>query len=84
RTRFKDVKVLFFVGFSDDMIPVGMQAPGIVNTRERKKIEQMGIAHAPSGTKKAANDLYYLYLIFTKPSEKLFFTYSESGGDSKS
>lgn len=83
RTRLKDVKVLFFVGFSDDMIPGGMQAPGIVNTRERKKIEQMGIALAPSGTKKAANDLFYLYLIFTKPSERLFFTYSESGGDSK-
>lgn len=79
RTRLKDIKVLFFVGFSDDMVPGGVQAPGIVNTRERKKIEQMGITLAPAGNKKAANDLYYLYLIFTKPSEKLFFTYSETG-----
>ena len=78
RTRLKDIKVLFFVGISDDMVPGGMQAPGIVNTRERKKIEQMGIPLAPAGNTKAANDLYYLYLIFTKPSEKLYFTYSEN------
>lgn len=78
RTRLKDIKVLFFMGFSDDMVPGGLPSPGLVNTRERKKIEQMGITLAPSGSKKAANDLFYLYLIFTKPTEKLFFTYSES------
>lgn len=85
RTRLKDVKVLFFMGFSDDMEPEVMKAPGIVNVRERKKIEQMGITLAPTGTKKAANDLFYLYLNFTKPSEKLIFTYSESssGGEGR-
>lgn len=85
RTRLKDIKVLFFVGFSDDMVPGGIQAPGIVNTHERKKIEQMGITLAPAGNKKAANDLFYLYLIFTKPSDKLFFTYSETsaGGEGR-
>lgn len=28
-----------------------------------------------------ANDLYYLYINFTKPSEKLIFTYSRSAAD---
>lgn len=85
RTRLRDVKVLFFVGFSDDIVPGGMQPPGIVNARERRKIEQMGITLAPTGNKKAANDLFYLYLNFTKPSEKLIFTYSESsaGGEGR-
>ncbi|MCM1245196.1 MAG: PD-(D/E)XK nuclease family protein [Roseburia sp.] len=83
RTRLKDIKVLFFVGFSDDLVPGKMQPPGIINARERRKIEQMGISLAPSGRKKAANDLFYLYLNFTKPSDKLIFTYSESnaGGE---
>lgn len=76
RTRLKDIKVLFFVGFSDDIIPGKSQGPGIVNTRERRKIGQMGITLAPTGSRKAADDLFYLYLIFTKPSEKLVFTYS--------
>lgn len=85
RTRLKDVKVLFFVGFSDDMVPGGMQPPGIVNTRERRKIEQMGISLAPAGAQKAANDLFYLYLNVTKPSQKLIFTYSQTsaGGESR-
>lgn len=85
RTRLKDVKVLFFVGFSDDIVPGKLQPPGIVNSRERRKIEQMGISLAPAGNKKAANDLFYLYLNFTKPSEKLIFTYSESnaGGEGR-
>ncbi len=85
RTRLKDVKILFFMGFSDDMVPGGIPAPGIVNSRERKKIEEIGIALAPFGNKKAANDLFYLYLNMTKPSEKLIFTYSESsaGGEGR-
>ncbi len=85
RTRLKDIRVLFFVGFSDDLVPGKLQPPGIVNTRERRKIEQLGISLAPAGNKKAANDLFYLYLIFTKPSEKLIFTYSESdvGGEGR-
>lgn len=76
RTRLKDIKVLFFVGFSDDIVPGKSQGPGIVNMRERRKIGQMGITLAPTGSRKAADDLFYLYLIFTKPSEKLVFTYS--------
>lgn len=85
RTRLKDVKILFFMGFSDDRIPGGMAAPGIVNLRERKCIEEMGITLAPFGSKKAANDLYYLYLNLTKPSEKLILTYSENsaGGEAR-
>lgn len=85
RTRLKDIKVLFFVGFCDDLVPGKMQSPGIINARERRKIEQMGISLAPSGRKKAANDLFYLYLNFTKPSEKLIFTYSEgsAGGETR-
>ncbi len=79
RTRLKDIRVLFFMGFSDDIVPGGPQPPGIVNTRERKKLEQMGISLAPSGSRKAANDLFYLYLNFARPSEKLFLTYSETG-----
>ncbi len=78
RTRLKDIKVLFFAGFSDDIVPGGLPAPGIVNNRERRKIEDMGITLAPSGNKKVANDLYYLYLNMTKPSERLIFTYSEN------
>lgn len=78
RTRLKDIKILFFVGFSDDLVPGGMQAPGIVNSRERRQIEQMGITLAPTGNKKMVNDLFYLYLLVTKPSEKLIFSYSEN------
>ena len=49
RTRLKDIKVLFFMGFSDDFVPAAMQPPGIVNHRERHQMEKMGIALAPTG-----------------------------------
>ena len=81
RTRLKDIKVLFFMGFSDDFVPAAMQPPGIVNHRERYQMEKMGIALAPAGNQKVANDLYYLYINFTKPSEKLIFTYSQAAAD---
>lgn len=84
RTRLKDIRVLFFVGFSDDIVPSGQQAPGIISVRERRKIEDMGIELAPNGSKKAANDLYYIYLNLTKPSEKLYLSYSVQNHDGDS
>ncbi len=85
RTRLKDIRVLFFMGFSDDLVPgTGQQAPGIVNFRERRRIEQMGIELAPMGERRLSNDLFYLYLNFARPSEKLIFTYSESNVSAQS
>lgn len=81
RTRLKDIKVLFFMGFSDDFVPAAMQPPGIVNHRERHQMEKLGIPLAPTGNQKVVNDLYYLYINFTKPSEKLIFTYSRAAAD---
>lgn len=85
RTRLKDIRVLFFVGFSDDIVPKGANPPGIVNVRERRKMEEMGIYLAPSGGRKAANDLFYIYLNCARPSERLYFTYSKmlAGGGSR-
>ncbi|MCR5797543.1 MAG: PD-(D/E)XK nuclease family protein [Eubacterium sp.] len=75
RTRLKAVKVLFFVGLRADCVPSTGGAPGIINMRERKLLEQAGIELAPNGNRKLANDLFNIYLNIAKPSEKLFLTH---------
>ncbi|MBO5489376.1 MAG: PD-(D/E)XK nuclease family protein, partial [Eubacterium sp.] len=85
RSRLKDIKVLFFVGITDDVIPKGNVAPGILSETERKIIEEKGIELAPQGERAALSERFYLYLTMTKPAEKLYVTYSKlsSGGEGK-
>ena len=54
RSRLGDVKVLFFIGVTDDVIPKGAQSPGILSQTEREKLEQMGVELAPQGEEAAS------------------------------
>lgn len=84
RSRLGDVKVLFFIGVTDDVIPKGAQSPGILSQTEREKLEQMGVELAPQGEEAASMEQYYLYLTLAKPSQKLYLTYCKLGNDGSS
>lgn len=81
RSRLRNIKVLFFIGISEDRIPKGSASPGILSERERKLMEQKGIELAPSTGKQALTEQYYLYLTLTKASERLYLSYSRMAND---
>lgn len=84
RSRLKDIKVLFFVGVNDGVVPKSLGAPGILSEKERESFKENNISLAPGAKEKIFTDQYYMYLNLAKPSHKLYLTYSKTGDDGDS
>ena len=69
RTRLDDVKVMFFVGVNDGLIP--------------KSNDNADVTLSPGARQKAFVQRFYLYMILTKASDRLYITYSSKGDDGK-
>lgn len=78
RTRLKGVKVLFFVGVNDGNIPKNTETGGILTELDREFLEERGTELAPGSRELTAQQRFYLYLNLTKPSHRLFLSYSLS------
>ena len=74
RTRLSNIKVLFCLGATDDAIPMKVENGGILSQLEREQLLEQGFELAPSDRQKAFRQRFYLYLMLTKPNQKLFIT----------
>lgn len=83
RTRLKDIKVLFFLGVNDGIIPRGGKKGGILSDMERELLLKEDIELAPSQRQSAYTEQFYLYLSLTKPQNKLYVTFRTTGSDGK-
>lgn len=84
RTRLKDIKVLFFMGINDTMIPKNHGTGGIFSEMERQILVDHNLEMAPTKRQAAFTEKFYLYLNLTKPQERLYLTYSKLAEDGKS
>ncbi|MCR4782181.1 MAG: PD-(D/E)XK nuclease family protein [Lachnospiraceae bacterium] len=84
RTRLSDVKVLFLCGATDGLIPKSDTRGGILSELEREKLKEDGFELAPTGRERAFRQKFYLYLILSKASERLFITSPKMDGEGKS
>ncbi len=86
RTRLKEVKVLFFVGVNDGNIPKSAGSGGILSDIDRQFLLDLGteVEFAPTPRQQMYIQRLYLYMNLTKPTDKLFLSYSAIGGDGKS
>jgi helicase-exonuclease AddAB, AddB subunit len=78
RTRLKDIKVLFFVGINDGIIPKPGNNSGILSDLDREALQQENMEMAPTARQNAYIQKLYLYLNMTKPSEKLYLSFSKT------
>lgn len=76
RTRLKQVRALFFVGINDNAIPGNAKKGGLISDMEREFLQESGMELAPTGRQQMFIQRLYLYLNMTKPSEKLFLSFS--------
>lgn len=83
RTRLKEVKVLFFVGANDVFIPGNQTGSGLLSEQDRKVFEAQKVSLAPNGKEKIYMQKFYLYMNLTKPSDKVYISYSKVSGDGK-
>lgn len=84
RTRLSNIKVLFCIGASDDAIPKKIENGGILSQLEREQLLSLGFELAPSDRQNAFRQRFYLYLMLTKPNERLYLTMPRVDGDGKS
>lgn len=83
RTRISDAGAMFILGVNDGVIPAPEDGGGILTEIEREFIHEEGdrgkkaYCLAPSKKYNALISRYYLYLNLTKPSKKLYLSYSE-------
>lgn len=76
RTRLKDVKILFFAGVNDGIIPKAVKTGGFISDAEREYLAGLGAELAPVARDRIFNERFYLYLNATKPSDKIYISYS--------
>ncbi len=76
RTRLDNIRVLFFVGVNEGIIPKKSDSKGVLSEAERDSLEKIDVTLSPSAREKAFVQKFYLYLLLTKASDRLYITYS--------
>ncbi|MCM1111628.1 MAG: exodeoxyribonuclease V subunit gamma [Muribaculum sp.] len=84
RTRLKQVKVLFFLGVNDGNIPRNTSKGGVISDMDREFLRESDLELAPSPRQQMYIQRLYLYLNMTKPSKRLYLSYSRANSAGKS
>lgn len=80
RTRLKNVRVLFFAGVNDQVIPKKGGNGGLLSENDREYLADRRVELAPTARESVYIQKFYLYLNLTKPSDKLYLSYAKSSG----
>ena len=83
RTRVPQVKVLFFLGVNEGVIPKASMVTGLLTEADRESLLAAEIRLKPTSRQALYIERFYLYSVLSKPSERLWVSYcrtSPSGG----
>lgn len=83
RTRLDNIKAMFFVGVNDGYVPKKSDSRSVLSETDREKLKDMDVSLSMSVREKAFVQRFYLYLIMTKTSQKLYITYAHNSMDMK-
>ncbi len=81
RSRMNDIRVLFFAGMNDGLIPEVNSGSGILSDFDREAIERNGVTLSPTARDKIGLNKLYFYMNVTKPGEKLYLTYAAGSSE---
>lgn len=84
RSRLNHIRVLFFAGMNDGIIPKPAKRGRILNDTDRNRLLDKGLELAPSDRQNAYIEQFYLYINITKASDKLYLSYRKADSDGKS
>ena len=81
RSRLKDIKVLFFVGVNEGSVPKVKSRGGILSEMDREILSEQETELAPTSRQEAYIQKFYMYLNLTKPSRRLYLSWSLTDTD---
>lgn len=84
RTRLSHVKVLFFIGVNDGIVPSVSGRGGILSEAERRFLKSHKVELAPTAREEGFLQRFYLYLALTKPSDRLYLSCAAASAEGKS
>ena len=76
RTRLKDIKVLFFVGVNEGLVPKNTASSQMLSDMERELLKDKSAKLAPTLRENVYIQRFYLYLALTKASRELNISFS--------
>ncbi len=83
RTRLEDIKILFVIGVNDGIIPKKNTSAQIISDREKERLSQFDFNLAPTEKMNSFIEQFYLYINMTKPSDKLYLSYTTMNSDNE-
>jgi ATP-dependent helicase/nuclease subunit B len=83
RTRLDNVKVLFFAGVNDSVVPKKNENRSVLSETDRNLLQEQQVVLSPSAREKSFVQRFYLYLIMTKASHKLYISYAKKNSEGK-
>lgn len=81
RSRLRDIKVLFFAGVNEGSVPRQKSRGGILSEMDREILSEQETELAPTSRQEAYIQKFYIYLNLTKPSGRLYLSWSLAGQD---
>ncbi len=84
RTRLAHIKVLFFAGVNDGIVPARKEKGSLLSDRDREFMGEHHMELAPTSKEESFQQRFYLYLMMTKPSGRLILSWCRTGADGKS
>lgn len=84
RSRLEAVKVLFFTGVNEGIVPQRKAGGSLLNDGDREVFKSLYMDLAPTARDEGCIQKFYLYLMLSKPSDQLVLTYAAVNSQGKS
>lgn len=83
RTRLNDVKVLFFMGMNEGIVPTPARDGGVICDREKEILSQMQVELAPTARQKGYFEQFYIYRALASSRDYVYLSYSQVSASGK-
>lgn len=84
RTRLDSIRVLFFAGLNEGIVPGSVNEGGLINDTDKEILAAHALELAPTGKQEANTEQFYIYTMLSKPSEALYMSFSRVDEHGKS
>lgn len=83
RTRLSGVKVLFFMGVNEGIVPAHVKEGGLITDREKELLSQMQVELSPTTRQMSYFEQFYIYGVLSKASDFVYLSYSHVSSEGK-